>query len=257
MTDITRPSPNFYPNRLGVPITTITLHATRGGERTRDNPAAEFNAALNWLSRHSYTGADGRTYRNPSIHYIVGHDGRLATVVPERHGAWHAGTGADPQGANCNAVGIELVQSTPDIPYPEPLIARAVQLVAEICHRHAIPPVRVHDDAIPGIHHHEDLTPHKSDPGSLWPSHAFIARVNIALRRLQGSAQPQPVEEPDRNQPGELQDTNGEPGPLILSLAKDAQAMRADLTALRAQLEEDVDALHARLRAIARAATGE
>ena len=130
----------------------------------------EFGAALNWLSQVSYEAADGATYRNPSIHYIVGHDGRLATVVPERHGAWHAGTGADREGANLNAIGIELVQPTADTPYPEALIARAVSLVAEICHRHDIPARRTRDDAQPGIHHHSDLTAGKSDPGPCGPA---------------------------------------------------------------------------------------
>ena len=95
MNDVVRESPNFYRDRLGVAITGVTLHSTRGGERTRGDPEAEFSAALDWLTRHSYQTAEGATYRNPSIHYIVGHDGRLARVVPERHGAWHAGTGAD------------------------------------------------------------------------------------------------------------------------------------------------------------------
>ena len=122
MTDVRRESANFYRDRLGVAIQSVTLHSTRGGERTRGRPAVEFGAALNWLSQVSYEGADGATYRNPSIHYIVGHDGRLATVVPERHGAWHAGTGAGREGANLNAVGIELVQPTADTPYPEALI---------------------------------------------------------------------------------------------------------------------------------------
>ena len=146
----------------------------------------EFDAALNWLSQFSYEAADGASYRNPSIHYIVGHDGRLATVVPERHGAWHAGTGAGREGANLNAVGIELVQPTADTPYPEALIARAVSLVAEICHRHDIPARRTRDDAQPGIHHHSDLTAGKSDPGPLWPSEAFIGRVGARLRSLRG-----------------------------------------------------------------------
>ena len=167
MTDVRRESANFYRDRLGVAIRSVTLHSTRGGERTRGRPAVEFDAALNWLSQVSYEGADGATYRNPSIHYIVGHDGRLATVVPERHGAWHAGTGADREGANLNAIGIELVQPTADTPYPEALIARAVSLVAEICHRHDIPARRTRDDAQPGIHHHSDLTAGKSDPGPL------------------------------------------------------------------------------------------
>ena len=190
MTDVRRESANFYRDRLGVAIQSVTLHSTRGGERTRGRPAVEFDAALNWLSQVSYEGADGATYRNPSIHYIVGHDGRLATVVPERHGAWHAGTGAGREGANLNAIGIELVQPTPDTLYPEALIARAVSLVAEICHRHDIPARRTRDDAEPGIHHHSDLTAGKSDPGPLWPSEAFIGRVGARLRSLRGEDTP-------------------------------------------------------------------
>ena len=82
--DLTRPSPNFYRDRLSTPITGVTIHSTRGGQ---PDPVREFTAALNWLTQASYWSGDGKTYRNPSIHYIVGHDGRLATVVPERHGA--------------------------------------------------------------------------------------------------------------------------------------------------------------------------
>ena len=190
MNDVVRESPNFYRDRLGVAITGVTLHSTRGGERTRGDPEAEFSAALDWLTRRSYQTAEGATYRNPSIHYIVRHDGRLARVVPERHGAWHAGTGADRRGANLNAIGVELVQPTADTPYPEALIARAVALVADVCHRHGIPARRTHDDAEPGIHHHSDLTSRKSDPGALWPSEVFIARVAARLRALRGEGAP-------------------------------------------------------------------
>ena len=82
------------------------------------------------------------------------------------------------------------LQPTADTPYPEALIARAVSLVAEICHRHDIPARRTRDDAQPGIHHHSDLTAGKSDPGPLWPSEAFIGRVGARLRSLRGEDAP-------------------------------------------------------------------
>ncbi len=225
--DVTRPSPNFYAGRLGAQIIGVTLHSTRGGT---SDPAVEFSAALNWLSGHTYKGRDGRSHRNPSIHYIVGHDGRLATVVPERHGAWHAGTGSRRDGANLNAIGIELVQPTPQDAYPEPLLARTVDLVAAICRRHAIPALRVHTDTQPGIHHHSDLNPRKSDPGPRWPDADFLARIDARL----ASARDRP---PAAADPSILR--------RLLQLQRTQTGHAADIDALRQGLAQTRTRLHA------------
>ena len=224
--DVTRPSPNYYDGRLGVAIHGITLHSTRGG---RADPEVEFRAALDWLTRHSYTDAQGQAQRNPSIHYIVGHDGRLASVVPEQHGAWHAGTGVRRDGANCNAIGIEMVQPTIDGAFPAPLLDRLVDLLADLCRRHAIPPRRVRTDTVPGIHGHENLTTAKTDPGPRFPWDDVITRLQARL---------------------------APPGADAANLAAGITAQLDTLRAALANAEAGIARAHARLDAIARAATG-
>ena len=93
----------------------------------------------------------------------------------------HAGTGTRRTGANLNAVGIELVQPRRDDPFPPSLLERCLDLVADICRRHGIPPLRVHTDAEPGIHGHQDLTPAKSDPGPRFPWSTFLEGVRARL----------------------------------------------------------------------------
>ena len=77
--DTNRRSPNFYADRFGVKISGVTMHSTRGGPKFIGKPEAEFNAALGWLTRFSYVAGESTEQLNPSIQYVVGHNGRLTT----------------------------------------------------------------------------------------------------------------------------------------------------------------------------------
>lgn len=137
---LTHPSPNFGERRGGARIGLIVLHYTvldcaEALDRLCD-PVAEVSA-----------------------HYLIDRDGTVLSLVPEEARAWHAGAG-EWRGAgdvNSRSIGIELVNSGAE-PFAEPQMAALERLLADLMHRHALPPA-----AVIG---HSDMAPdRKSDPG--------------------------------------------------------------------------------------------
>jgi N-acetylmuramoyl-L-alanine amidase len=137
---LTHPSPNFGERRGGARIGLIVLHYTvldcaEALDRLCD-PVAEVSA-----------------------HYLIDRDGTVLSLVPEEARAWHAGAG-EWRGAgdvNSRSIGVELVNSGAE-PFAEPQMAALERLLADLMHRHALPPA-----AVIG---HSDMAPdRKSDPG--------------------------------------------------------------------------------------------
>lgn len=167
---LTHPSPNFA-DRRSRRVALVVLHytamasATAAVERLCD-PQAEVSA-----------------------HYLIDIDGTLLTLVDEYHRAWHAGAGAwaGDGDVNSRSIGIEL-QNPGDAPFPEPQIARLERLLADLMHRHHLPPHAVIA--------HSDLAPdRKADPGprfdwrrlalmglSVWPDPAPPGDFLVDLR---------------------------------------------------------------------------
>ena len=99
-------------------------------------------------------------------HYLIGEDGTVWRLIPEKRRAWHAGRSfwAGETDINSRSIGIELVNPGhgPDYrPYPEAQMRALEVLALAICSRHPIPSHRVlgHSDVAPG---------RKQDPGELF-----------------------------------------------------------------------------------------
>ncbi len=94
-----------------------------------------------------------------STHYLIGTDGRMETLVPEQHVAWHAGVSSwkSWSGLNRNSIGVRLVHvPTPQVEfartrdnlpadhpafgpgYPQAQLDALVTLVADIVKRHNV-----------------------------------------------------------------------------------------------------------------------
>jgi len=137
---LTHPSPNFG-DRRGRRVELVVLHYTampscaEALDRLCD-PAAEVSA-----------------------HYVIDADGMLLSLVDEGARAWHAGAGMwrGEGDVNSRSIGIELANPG-DRPYPEPQMAALERLLADVLHRHGLPPEAViaHSDMAPG---------RKGDPG--------------------------------------------------------------------------------------------
>ncbi len=94
-----------------------------------------------------------------SCHYLISESGGTFRLVPEKARAWHAGAGVwgHVTDVNSRSIGIELA-NTGFHPFPAPQMAALESLLADILHRHAIPPERVIA--------HSDMAPaRKRDPG--------------------------------------------------------------------------------------------
>ena len=162
---IDRPSPNFDDRsaRLGaagLDIDILLLHYT-------GMPSAE--AALARLCDPA---------AKVSAHYCIDEDGTCTRLVDEAHRAWHAGVAewAGDSDINGRSIGIELVNPGHEFgyrPFPEPQMARLIDLCHDILGRHAIPPARVLG--------HSDVAPQrKQDPGELF-NWARLAAEGIGL----------------------------------------------------------------------------
>jgi len=135
------PSPNFGPRRHGALPDLVVIHYTamptcaEAFARLCD-PAAEVSA-----------------------HYLISELGAVQALVPEELRAWHAGAGSwgGCHDVNSRAIGIELANRGDD-PFPEPQMAALERLLADVLHRHGLPPEAViaHSDMAPG---------RKGDPG--------------------------------------------------------------------------------------------
>ena len=136
------------------------------------HPSPSFDARRpNFVVIH-HTGVSGvegalRTLTDPatgvSSHYLISRDGRILQLVDERARAWHAGESywAGVDDINSVSIGIELDNDGIE-PYPEPLIAALVALLADIRTRYDIPASNFvgHGDVAPG---------RKVDPSALFP----------------------------------------------------------------------------------------
>jgi N-acetylmuramoyl-L-alanine amidase len=143
-----RPSPN-HSERIEEPVDILLLHYTG---------MPDDEQALAWLCNPK---------SKVSSHYFVHQDGRVASLVPEKSRAWHAGearwgTSTD---INSRSIGIEIANGghpggLPD--YPDAQIEALIGLCGGILSRHPIPPHRVlaHSDVSPG---------RKLDPGERFP----------------------------------------------------------------------------------------
>jgi len=105
-----------------------------------------------------------------SSHYLIDRDGRLLQLVDERQRAWHAG--ASYWGGNTDlnsaSIGIELVNDGNE-PFPEPQIAKLLELLADLRERHRIPSANVLG--------HGDVAPRrKVDPSHLFPWRRLAGR---------------------------------------------------------------------------------
>lgn len=165
------------PHRTRVPsrtVTTVVIHTMEIPERSG---AARRCAA--WFASE---------VSEVSAHYCVDAD-EIVQCVDEADIAWHA------RGGNTASIGIELAgyarQTAAEWadPTSAPILARAAELVADICSRHAIPVRRVRASGLRrgahGITGHADVSVafRKSDhwdPGPAFPWAAFLRQVREA-----------------------------------------------------------------------------
>lgn len=102
-----------------------------------------------------------------SAHYLIDEDGTAYALVDEGKRAWHAGVAAweGERDVNGRSIGIELVNPGHEFgyrPFPEPQIARLLDLAGDLVERYRIAPWHVLG--------HSDVAPlRKSDPGELFP----------------------------------------------------------------------------------------
>ncbi len=160
LTFIDRPSPNFNTRAAGLDIDILLLHYTG------------MTSAEAALSRLCDPAA------KVSAHYCIDEDGTCTRLVDETHRAWHAGVAAwaGESDINGHSIGIELVNPGHEFgyrPFPEPQMARLIELCRDILDRHPIPPARVlgHSDVAPS---------RKQDPGELF-DWARLAAESIGL----------------------------------------------------------------------------
>lgn len=98
-----------------------------------------------------------------SAHYLIGNDGALYQLVPERARAWHAGAGrwGTISDVNSASIGIEL-DNNGDEPFAPAQIASLLRLLDDLCTRLHIPRSQVIG--------HADLAPtRKRDPSRYFP----------------------------------------------------------------------------------------
>ncbi len=173
---IERASPNFNARRYGAVPRLIVLHHTAmlTAEAAADrlcDPDAEVSA-----------------------HYLIGEDGQVTALVPERMRAWHAGAGAwgTIGDVNSASIGIELANAGPLSAFP-PFAAEQMKalenLLAAVMARWSIAPA--------GVIAHSDMAPgRKADPGpkfdwrrlagaglSVWPDATVGASADEARFR--------------------------------------------------------------------------
>jgi N-acetyl-anhydromuramyl-L-alanine amidase AmpD len=150
------PSPNFFPGRKGMAVTTVVLHATAGPNAVQwfQNPASQVSAA-----------------------YVVGEDASVTQCVDENDSAWHAGivtpNSAYYGGPNPNyfSIGIEHERNVAnDNPMPEAQIVASLALVADILRRYGPLTIITHDQIDVG----------RVCPGTGFPLDRFLALLQPA-----------------------------------------------------------------------------
>lgn len=113
-----------------------------------------------------------------SAHLVIDLDGTVHRLVAEGHRAWHAGKSywRGISDVNSASIGIELVNPGHKFgyePFPDPQIARLIEISEKIVASHHIPPAGVvgHSDVAPG---------RKADPGELFPW-SRLAKAGLGL----------------------------------------------------------------------------
>jgi len=138
---IARPSPNCGERRGGLRPSLVVLHYTA---------MASAEAALARLCDPA---------AEVSCHWLIGEDGAVFALVPERLRAWHAGAGewGGAGDVNSRSIGIEL-QNDGRSPFPARQMAALETLLAGVMERWGIAPG--------GVIAHSDMAPdRKVDPG--------------------------------------------------------------------------------------------
>ena len=94
-----------------------------------------------------------------SAHYLVGHSGRIVTLVDERKRAWHAGAGlwGGSRDVNSRSIGIEIANPG-DEPFPARQMQAVEALLASVMKRWRIRPEAI-------IAHSDSAIGRKLDPG--------------------------------------------------------------------------------------------
>ncbi len=104
--------------------------------------------------------------RELSAHYVIGTDGDIVRLVPEKFRAWHAGAGSwrgETHDINSNSIGIELCN---DLFGEEPYTDKQISALTELC----LHLIDKYDFAPTHIIGHSDMAPsRKIDPGSCLP----------------------------------------------------------------------------------------
>jgi len=102
-----------------------------------------------------------------SSHYLIGEEGEIFHLVPERKRAWHAGVSYWGGATDINSCSIGIEVQNPGHehgyqPFPERQINSLILICRKIMERYDIPANRVlgHSDVAPG---------RKKDPGELFP----------------------------------------------------------------------------------------
>lgn len=104
--------------------------------------------------------------RELSAHYVIGTDGDVVRLVPDKFRAWHAGAGSwrgETQDINSNSIGIELCNPLfGEENYTDKQIASLTELCLHLIDKHNLAPTQVIG--------HLDMAPtRKIDPGSCFP----------------------------------------------------------------------------------------
>lgn len=164
-------SPNFNPG--GNRMLRVTIHTSES-----DGTAAQLGQ--NWLSQPK-----------AQVAYHYGVDaGEVVQYVREEDRAWHNVNGND------TAIGVAFIgraSRTRDSWLAWPALDRGVAIVADICKRRGIPPVKLTTadwNTKRGIAGHRDVPGNqhnRTDPGDGFPWDAFLARVRA---RLDGATTP-------------------------------------------------------------------
>jgi N-acetylmuramoyl-L-alanine amidase len=112
---ISRPSPNWSPRKVGTIVDTVILHADAS-----DNA----DASIAWC-------CDPRS--KVSYHTVVTPGGRIYSLVPARHKAWHAGVSEFKGRANVNEFSVGLCfggnRNDGVDPYPDAQVTAAALYV--------------------------------------------------------------------------------------------------------------------------------
>ena len=166
------------------PIAAVVLHSTGG---FACDPALRYKAGtlgghVSWFKKRT----DGI-----SIHYVVGPDGTVVSMVPEDQSAAHC------RGHNADSIGIEMVNAGDGrAPYPEAQQQAVVGLLADILRRNGlgISAVRTHaelDNRTVRCETGEDGAwtaipdpagvPRRTDPGAAFPLESIRQSVADAL----------------------------------------------------------------------------